>query len=243
MTQTKAFERIVRLGTVPEYSSSLAKKVPADVFAKVEYRADGRLSICGVIGPLRNGNALGGCGQLGRESLAGLTPATEAGWTFELADRFLQVWDDWHLNDMRASCPHLRRHPDITRKVTMVTFKLNTETILQQRRIQDDAMKSLQATGAAMLTEPERALFALRYEIVQASTLPEPATEHYEEAKREEKTLGWLRPSEHKDGMLCRPCPTCGHKYGSSWEREDVPDDVLAFLQSLPETDKTPAWV
>ncbi len=31
--------------------------------------------------------------------------------------------------------------------------------------------------------------------------------------------------------------------YGHAWLKEDVPDDVLEWLFSLPDTDKTPAWV
>lgn len=34
-----------------------------------------------------------------------------------------------------------------------------------------------------------------------------------------------------------------GYKYGSAWRREDVPVDVLAWLQALPDADKKPAWV
>ena len=34
-----------------------------------------------------------------------------------------------------------------------------------------------------------------------------------------------------------------GYSYGTAWKTEAVPVDVLAFLQSLPESDKTPAWV
>lgn len=34
-----------------------------------------------------------------------------------------------------------------------------------------------------------------------------------------------------------------GYKYGSKWLRIDVPTEVQEFLQSLPDTDKTPAWV
>lgn len=34
-----------------------------------------------------------------------------------------------------------------------------------------------------------------------------------------------------------------GYKYGSKWLRIEVPDDVLEFLNNLPNTDKTPAWV
>lgn len=34
-----------------------------------------------------------------------------------------------------------------------------------------------------------------------------------------------------------------GYEYGHSWKREEVPAEVLEFLQSLPETDVNPAWV
>jgi len=56
-----------------------------------------------------------------------------------------------------------------------------------------------------------------------------------------QRALGWdkegydLHPSE--------PCPTCGYKYGSAWLKEDVPEDVLAFLVNLPMADAKPAWV
>lgn len=33
------------------------------------------------------------------------------------------------------------------------------------------------------------------------------------------------------------------YSYGSAWLRKEVPADVIAFLESLPETDITPAWV
>jgi len=55
--------------------------------------------------------------------------------------------------------------------------------------------------------------------------------------------LGWVRPDEHPDGLLTRPCPVCGYKYGTAWLTEEVPPEVIEFLQSLPVTDVTPAWV
>lgn len=59
----------------------------------------------------------------------------------------------------------------------------------------------------------------------------------------EVKTLGWLRPEEHPDGLLCRPCPVCGYKYGSAWKKEEVPQDVINWLFNLPDTTVQPAWV
>jgi hypothetical protein len=58
----------------------------------------------------------------------------------------------------------------------------------------------------------------------------------------ETKTLGWLKPEEHPDGLLCRPCPVCGYKYGSAWHSESVPDDVLNRLKALPNAAVPCAW-
>lgn len=38
-------------------------------------------------------------------------------------------------------------------------------------------------------------------------------------------------------------CVTCGYKIGSAWLHEDLPESVITFLNSLPETDQRPAWV
>lgn len=37
--------------------------------------------------------------------------------------------------------------------------------------------------------------------------------------------------------------PHNGYSYGSKWLRQEVPAEVVAFLQALPDTDVTPAWV
>jgi hypothetical protein len=34
-----------------------------------------------------------------------------------------------------------------------------------------------------------------------------------------------------------------GYKYGTGWRRREVPKNVIAFLKSLPDADKEPAWV
>lgn len=42
---------------------------------------------------------------------------------------------------------------------------------------------------------------------------------------------------------LGHACPVCGYRIGSAWTMREVPADVLEFLQSLPDTDRTPNWV
>ena len=49
--------------------------------------------------------------------------------------------------------------------------------------------------------------------------------------------------SEHPKGLLSKPCPACGYKYGSAWLKEEVPPEVISFLEALPSTDIKPAWV
>lgn len=44
------------------------------------------------------------------------------------------------------------------------------------------------------------------------------------------------------DGL--NPDPETGYRYGSAWLREEVPDHVLTWLKSLPDTDKLPVrWM
>ena len=73
-------------------------------FVKVEFE-DGRLSICGVIGPMSNGNCKGSAGQCVEEIRRG---KPSEGWTQEMLDKFCDIWDEWHLNDMHPECEHQR---------------------------------------------------------------------------------------------------------------------------------------
>lgn len=97
------FEKIVRLGTVPEWTRRGTSQVPTNVFCSIKY-ADGKLSISGVVGPMSNGDCRGSCGQINMGlDPADVTPA--AGWTLDTLKRFLEVWNAWHLNDMQAGTP------------------------------------------------------------------------------------------------------------------------------------------
>lgn len=46
----------------------------------------------------------------------------------------------------------------------------------------------------------------------------------------------WVSPSEHPDGLLTKPCPVCGYKYGTAWLRDDLPGDFEDTLTDLIET-------
>ena len=98
------------------------------------------------------------------------------------------------------------------------------------------------------MTEDERETWNLPLSVHTWKPLDDMRYEPQKKTERndgptEEKALGWLKPEEHPEGILGKPCPVCGYKYGTSWLREEVPEDVLQFLYSLPNTTKQPAWV
>lgn len=238
--------KVVRLGKAQEYGRK------ADVFCKIEIN-DGNLSITGVIGPKSNGDAVGGCGQIDMNppKIIELAP----GWTDELLSRFWDTWHKWHLNDMRAGCEHQRESCDPSEKITLYYFRLS-DSVEKSRRESETAAKACIAKGETFTPTAEQTRIAL---LPAKITLADPvlppdllrdyvpngphyAGDHYNRVS-EEKTAGWVHPEEHPKGLLCKPCPVCGYKYGSQWLREELPADVVEFLKSLPDADITPAWV
>lgn len=251
-TTSTAFKKVVHPADEDVSGGGIRTRfVP--VFAKIEYSADGRLSISGVVGPRANGDCAGSCGQInmsfkeynkrGYMTLDELRLAP--GWTREKLRQFFDVWDRWHLNDMRAGCEHQRKE-DSSREIEVVSYKLTSEALRLRKEATEAAMDAGLNGLELKLTPTTRALaeltdwFKPRYEPPDADSLLSGC---YEVEKREQKARGWVYPSQHPEGLLTKACETCGYRYGSAWRKEDVPEDVLEFLRSLPNTDKQPAWV
>lgn len=150
--------------------SQIINGKPQPVYVQIKF--DGhRLSITGVVGPWRNGDCAGSCGQI-IISNPGLVDAVSPAWTRETVNILTQVWDEWHLNDMRPGSP--------------------------------DQQAWLKSSGNMDKSY-----------VQQCALLAEAG----------------LNPD--KDGYV----------YGSAWRFEPVPDAVLRWLDSLPESATTPAWV
>lgn len=50
-------------------------------------------------------------------------------------------------------------------------------------------------------------------------------------------------PIQKFDEFKGHLCPVCGYSIGSAWLKMEVPQDVIDFLFSLPDTEIIPAWV
>jgi len=233
--------KVVRPGTV-----LLADGLRVSLFCSIVFK-NGRLSISGVEGPRADGNAYGGCGQVEMSIDERYIDAMEFadGWNRELFERFLEVWREWHLNDMHPECKHQRELGWGQKEVELITYRLKTEYLIKSRKIADEKLADLRQSGKAVLSGEERKFFNLEYEVrlPAGAELPEMVKGYYKEVHREKTSTGWLRPDEHPEGVLGRSCPVCGYEYGTRWNTVEVPWRVLEFLRSLPDADRKPAWV
>lgn len=177
------------------------------------------------------------------------TPAT--GWNNEMLRKFCDCWDLWHLNDMRPYCQHQKAlgwDKLACKNVTLYHYSLTHEYFMKQRELKNRTNNKLGAEGHATLTEEEKELWNLPIKKTSWKPLDDPRYEPRKKADwysgaTEEKTLGWLFPDEHPEGILTKPCPVCGYKYGTTWKTEQVPENVLQFLYNLPDSTRDPAWV
>ena len=215
-------------------------------FVKIEF-VDGKLSVSGVIGPQRNGNCRGSAGQCVDEIREG-EPAD--GWTQDMI-----IWDKWHLNNMRPYCSHQKElgwDKRATKIVKLYNYTLTVEALKKQNAAKDAAVNALKK-GETFTPTPEQVKYAkMPYSLTTFSEISSEDMENYKPKKSlfpgddgatSTKMLGWLRETEHPDGILSKPCPVCGYKYGSAWLKEEVPQEVIDWLFALPDATVTPAWV
>ena len=228
----------------------------AQAYAKIEYE-DGKLRIRGVVGPKRNGNCKGSAGQCVDEIRAG---RPGVGWNEEMLQKFCEIWERWHLNDMKPYCQHMKElgwDEQAKERVKIDTWTLTKEAMQMKRDAENRAIECLRNGEVFRPTKDETAyarmkhslilyneedvsyrygkLYRDAYELKEKDCLGRPTTEY--------KIRGWIRYDECNLGFIGRPCPVCGYRYGTSWIKEEVPRDVIDWLFSLPDTKSQPAWV
>lgn len=241
-----------------EVYGSAGKIQRANAYAKIEF-VEKRLSICGVVGPMNNGDCLGSAGQCTDEIRTG---KPVGGWSREMLDKFCDIWDRWHLNDMSPCCEHQRKLGWLDKAkepITLYHYNLKREAADEQKKAEKEALKHLKAGETFTPTKDQTFYAKLPYFLDRYSQIDGELAEYYEPHKtlshgdKEVKFRGhvWYGRSEEstltkiysEDGLLCKPCPVCGYKYGTAWQLEEVPQEVIDWLFALPDTERRPAWV
>lgn len=156
-----------------------------------------------------------------------------------LFEELYKYWKLYHLNGMHPECEHQEAQgwtETAKKTVELCTFTLTPETLKRQKEIEGMAIEAAKRGEPFKTTIKQRYILALDYSITTHNKeLPAPKTEFYALKKTEKKALGWLRESEHPDGILCKPCPVCGYKYGTEWKHREIPADVLKRIYEIIE--------
>lgn len=216
-------------------------QVLRDAFARIEF--DGtKLSISGVIAPMSNGK-----GQCVDEMRTGI-PTDE--WTDEMLQKFCDIWDRWHLNDMRPYCSHMKELgwlDEREEKVKVEEWTLSQESMNKRSAAEKRALSCLKKGETFIPTEEETMYANLLYLLKIYNEEDNPLKQYYvlndKDSCTHYETRGWMNYKDNPLGLLGKPCPVCGYEYGSSWLTEEVPEDVIEWLSNLPRTTVKPAWI
>lgn len=165
-------------------------------------------------------------------------------------NEILRLWKLYHLNDMHPECKHQAAkgwREKAAEKVILYHWRMTQEALKEQKAAEKAALLALKCGEIFKPTIKQRFFANLEYSLTTyTETLPANIANYYEpktplysgdKGHKETKTLGWLRESEHPDGILCKPCPECGYKYGSSWLYFPIPEDDEQVIYKLFETE------
>lgn len=155
-------------------------------------------------------------------------------------------WKKYHLNDTHPECEHQAKagwRSIARREVRLFNWTLTNQAITEKNKAENAAKAALQ-NGEAFTPTKEQTFFAnLNYSVrsVEAD-LSEDLRPYYKPKKPlytgdkehvEIKALGWLKPDEHPEGVLCKPCPVCGYQYGTSFHYFPIPKRDLDRIEEL----------
>ena len=157
------------------------------------------------------------------------------GWNKEKVERLENIWNKWHLNDMRAGCEHQRKNWDLGKEIEIVYFTWSQKFNDMRKRAEDGLMNEQEYSEYKQLvpdifkttitTSKQQWMSPIAQELLSKKLIQ----------IRDKKTekASWIRIEEHPEGLLCKPCEICGYKYGTEWLHEDVPEEILQELMEM----------
>ena len=160
--------------------------------------------------------------------------------------QILRLWKLYHLNHMHPECEHQRKLGWLTearKQVNIYHWYLNDEARKLKEAAKSKALEALK--NGETFTPTKQDVYYTNLEIFCKTHTPE-APEHYEinkdyntkKQKIDVKYLGHTYPTEHPEGILCKPCPVCGYKYGNSWLYVPITADDEKIIYSLLKSEE-----
>ncbi len=217
------------------------------VYVKIELDEQGALTITGVEGPRIFGRCTGHRDQI-QNALLNNVKCFNDGFNQEKVERLIQIWNEWNLNHRRTYCEHQKElgwPEQCWKEVDVYQF-----VITREASEIFDAIKKINKIDKNhtyfQLTEKAHIIPLLR--LIRESDkeeLDESISEFYKKdiPFMKKSKLLYLREDDHPDGLCRKPCPVCGHIFGVEKKFAQVPQDVIDWLFSLPDTKTQPAWI
>lgn len=166
-------------------------------------------------------------------------------WNREKFLKLLDIWDEWHLNDMHPECEHQRKlgwDKEGKDTVQRYTFTLSADTIRKRGKLEEEIISAFLCQEEVENTKERRELLSMPYRKViytndieaSINIIDSMKAKGYDYDGVELVARGWISYSEsQKYGILEKPCPVCGYGYGTGWKRVELPSDVVSFLEGL----------
>lgn len=137
-----------------------------------------------------------------------------------------RLWTKYHLNDMHADCEHACNEKEASKQLTIYKYYLKNENT-------DDKTENEEHIEAF---NDFFAKYGWSFETtLKPSLMPSYLTQFYEMVEEEKKNAGWVKYDEtlSPDGILGKPCPECGYRYGSSWNYRPIPEKDKNMIKEL----------
>lgn len=156
-----------------------------------------------------------------------------------------ELWKKYHLNDSYADCEHDINSKVAGEKITLYTysFKGGDFSRLENnlKLIENNSLLSsnIKVPNCLKVIQNEyRWQFTSEFPL---SHFPRKIRKLYKLFRTETKTRGWVRYNEKltPSGVLCKPCPVCGYKYGTAWNYRPIPDNDLERIYKLMNLTKS----
>lgn len=151
--------------------------------------------------------------------------------------RILDIWKEYHLNDMHAECIH-QEEAGMRKLASQPLYKaeytMTHDTIMKQREVEDFIKKELVQNGTVTLSQEQRDLYTMKYSMKKFFLNSDEAKENIPEGYKLREVEATLRGrtslSESEFGLLGQECPVCGYKYGHGWTYRPIPEEILVEL-------------
>lgn len=149
-----------------------------------------------------------------------------------------RLWKLYHLNDMYPDCEHqeaLGWREAAKETVPVYKFTMTVDAIRKQNTAREHILRAAQEGKIVRAAPDEKLYLGLSYFLDSPTEkLPKALAPFYRLKRTEERPRGFLNCKKDPRGLLDKPCPVCGYRYGTAWLYRPIsPQDEAVIVKLL----------